>query len=255
VKGLTVETGYFRIDQTDIVGAVSTVDVLQDVELNGPASAYASRVRFGSFNGTPVTAAGQISAAYDGFGTFSGIFVTSYAENFVTAKQDGIDLRTEYVFNVERLGKFDLEFTGLWYNKFDVDGTDYVGQTNGQSVLNGGTIPRWQANLHATWERGDYLVGFNLQYIPSVTDPTADPSETDPGFDADVESFYRLDVFGRYTFRGVKWLDGLTLRLGVNNVFDRMPPLAGSSWTDANADTATYGCLGRVIYVDASYKF
>ncbi len=255
VKGLTVETGYFRIEQSNVVGAVSTTEILQSVELLGTASPYADRVLFGSFNGTPVTGVGQVSAAYDRFGTFSGVFVTDPAENFVHAIQDGVDFRAEYAFNVERLGQFDVELVGLWYNRFAVEGTDYVGTTNGQTTLNGGTLPRWQANLRTSWERGNWGAGFNAQYIPSVTDQTADPLETRPGFDSHVGSFFRLDIWGRYRFRGVKWMDGLTLRVGVNNVLNRMPPLAASSWTDANADIGTYGYLGRVIYVDASYKF
>ena len=57
-----------------------------------------------------------------------------------------------------------------------------------------------------------------------------------------------------YTFKK-GMLKGLTIRAGCTNLFDKMPPPAPAVWTDSNADIGTYGCLGRVLYIDASYKF
>jgi outer membrane receptor protein involved in Fe transport len=94
--------------------------------------------------------------------------------------------------------------------------------------------------------------------VPSVIDDTAALTQTDPTRDQHVESHTRTDIFAGYEFRGggrFKAFDGVMLRVGATNVFDREPPQAATSWTDSNADTATYGTHGRVLYVDARIKF
>lgn len=249
LKGLTVEAGYFRIEQRDVVGVTSDLDIMQDVELNGTASPYADRVHIGGFNGAPVTGPGQLSAAFDQYGqSFAAVYVTTFPENIVRAMQDGADLQVNYTFNTAGGDRWDFALNGIWYNRFLVDDEEYVGTTNGRSVLNGGTIPDWRATFSGAWQRDGLRLGFTTEYIPSVEDTGSNPPTK-------VQYFARLDVFGRYQFASSGWLKGLTVRAGVNNVFNRMPPPSPASWTDANADTGTYGALGRVLYVDASYKF
>jgi iron complex outermembrane receptor protein len=41
----------------------------------------------------------------------------------------------------------------------------------------------------------------------------------------------------------------------VTNVFNKFGPPAPDIFTDSGVDTATYGALGRFIYVDLKYKF
>ena len=254
VKGLSVEVGYFNIRQTDIVGSVSDTSIMQDVELKGTASEYADRVLIGGFAGDPITAPGQISAVWDSYGTFSPVYVTTFGENFVSAKQDGVDFTVEYGFDAEPIGEFTFEVAGYWFNSFSVDGEEYVGTTNGRSVLNGGTVPRWLGTLRGRLTRGKWKTGFNLEYIPKVVDTDGEAEE-----ERHVKDFARLDLWTSYQFEGGegwrRYIDGLTVRCGVNNVTNEMPPVS-PSWNDeSGADTATYGMLGRMFFVDASYKF
>ena len=260
IKGFSVELNYFYIKQDQIAGRENDVDILQDVEDNGSASEFVDRVRFGGFNGNTATAPGQVSAAYlASGGSFTGVFVTSYAENFVSATQHGVDATVEYTFDVPSIARFDLTLNGLWFNEFSVEDDDYVGTTNGNSALNGGTIPEWLGNLGVQMTRGNFSAGMYVTYIPSVTDTTADEDETDVTADAHVEAFATVDLFVGYTFKGnnatSRYLDGLTLRVGARNLFDEPPPMSASSWTDSNADTSTYNPMGRVLYVSANYKF
>jgi iron complex outermembrane receptor protein len=48
---------------------------------------------------------------------------------------------------------------------------------------------------------------------------------------------------------------GWSVGVGVNNVANRMPPLAPQAFTDNNADVATYSPIGRLIYATATIKF
>ncbi len=253
IKGFVIEANYFNIRQTNIIGNRNNQEILQDVETLGAASKYASQVKFGGFFGTPVTAPGDVSAAYDSVnGSFISTFLTNYSENFVSASQDGVDLNIDYTKQIDSIGKWNVGFSGLWYNSSKVDGTEYVGATNGSASLNGGTIPRWRGTIRTSLEHNRWQLGVSVEHIPGVMDTAIDPS-------VPVASFTRVDISGRYRFPKVqgkfRFLGGLTLRVGINNLFDRMPPLAPNAWTDSNADTGTYGDLGRVVYMDASYKF
>jgi iron complex outermembrane receptor protein len=53
---------------------------------------------------------------------------------------------------------------------------------------------------------------------------------------------------GKY---GKSW----TIAAGINNIANKMPPLAVQAFTDNNADTGTYSPIGRLVYVTASLKF
>lgn len=259
IRGFSTELTYFRIAQKGIAGVQSDVAILQSVEDEGPASEFANRVRIGSFNGTPITSVGQMGAIYDQFGSMSPVYITNYAENLVAAYQDGLDLSLKYGRDIESVGRFDFTLTGMWFNEFSVEDTDYVGLTSGSSTLNGGTIPEWTGNLRVDYTRSNWRAGLTVYHIPSVIDDSASPTQTDPARDANVESFTRVDAFVGYQFRGgtgmLSVLDGLTVRVGSTNLFDKEPPLAAASWTDHNADTGTYGAIGRTIYLDVSLKF
>ena len=69
-----------------------------------------------------------------------------------------------------------------------------------------------------------------------------------------MSSFTSFDFAASYNIKS-SWLKNLKVTLGVNNIFNKMPPLAPNAFTDANADIGTYGAIGRFFYVDASYKF
>jgi hypothetical protein len=48
----------------------------------------------------------------------------------------------------------------------------------------------------------------------------------------------------------------MKLRVGVNNAFNEMPPVAMNAFPATNADTGDYnGPIGRLYFVDASYRF
>jgi iron complex outermembrane recepter protein len=259
LRGFSAELTYFKIEQFGIAGVESDPTILQSVEDEGPASEFANRVRIGGFNGTPITSVGQIGAIYAQFGSMSPVHITNYAENLVEAKQDGVDLTLDYNFNIESIGRFDLGLTAMWFNEFSVEGTDFVGTTNGRSALNGGTIPDWNATFRVNYTRSNWSGGLTVYHVPSVIDDTASLTQTDPARDRNVEAYTRVDAFVGYEFRGgsglFSFVDGMKVRLGSTNVFDKAPPSAAASWTDHNADTQTYGYLGRTIYIDASLKF
>jgi len=257
-KGLSAELNYFAIKRTGLADSVSDQTVMQDVELNGPSSPYASQVRIGSFAGAPVTAPGQISAIYQRQGALdtpgaSGVYRIQMNMNMADSLQDGVDAALHYNIATREYGNFDLNINGTWYNRYIYNKGNthgnFAGTTSGRYTDPGiGTIPRWTANALVTWEKAGWQATLYAHYIPPVRD-LADDTRREM-----INAYYSFDATLGYSFRKGA-LKGLTLRVGCNNLFNRMPPTAPDTWTDANADIGTYGYLGRVLYVDASYKF
>lgn len=259
LKGFSASVDYFSINQQDLVGLYGATLILQDVELRGTASPFANRVRFGPADdltqflvGTPVTAAGQI-----GNRPIDTVYVRDPYENISSVKLSGLDVKVAYAWKSDMLGKFDATLAATYFDKYEFE--PYPGggftETAGYASTFNGTIPKWQTILSGNWSRGQWGANLSWQHIPSVDDQNA-YDETDPGADTHVESFDSVDLGVSYAFGAdTRWFNGLTLRVGANNVFNTQPAVAKGTFSNGNADIATYGAVGRLIFVEARYKF
>ncbi|WP_415908814.1 TonB-dependent receptor [Oleiharenicola sp. Vm1] len=250
IKGLSVTVDYFDIKQVDLISTIGAATILQDVELNGSASPYARFVQIGSFGGTAISAKGQI-----GNSAIDDIYVTDTLVNIASQKLKGVDFKLDYNYQHDQWGRFDAQVSVGYYSSYSVQslpGTDPF-ETVGLASNTNGTIPRWQSYSSLAWSRGHWRANLGWQHIPGVTDVNGDGSDRYP---IDVKSYDAFDISASYTF-GSEWklLNGLTARAGVNNVFNKMPPIAGGTFTDSNADIGTYNPIGRLFFVEAKYAF
>jgi iron complex outermembrane receptor protein len=261
VKGLSLSLDYFNIEQSDLISSIGSSTILQSVELNGTSSPYAQFVRLGSApalglagftGGSPITAAGQI-----GNRAIDTVYVTDTLVNIAQQKLAGLDIKANYTWNTDQWGRFDTTFAGVWWNYYKartLPGTAEFDTVGKASYFNG-TIPDFQTYTTVRWSRGNWQAVLGWQYIPSVDDENwFDASNS--AADESVEAFHAVDFSVGYAFGSEnKLLDGLSIRIGARNIFNEMPPAAQGTFTEANADTATYGPLGRVISISARYKF
>ncbi len=244
LKGFSLSVDYWNIKQTNLISSIGATNILQDVETNGPASQYASKVHLGSYTGPGVTAPGQISS-----GVPDNIYVNDQSVNLAAVNLDGFDVALKYTYNNDNLGRFDFNSAVGIYNKYTIiDGLgDAPFNTVGLSTSTNGTLPRWQTYSSVDFTRGNYQAFVGVRYLPSVTDYN-DGSH--------VGSFTSVDLMASYVFGAeVPYLSGAKFTLGVNNVFNRFGPLDPATFTDSNVDTGTYGALGRFVYVDCKIKF
>lgn len=253
VKGFSLSVDYFDIKQTELISTIGTSVILQDVELNGPASPYVNFVGIGGFGGPKVTAPGQISG-----NPIDSVYVTDTLVNIAQQKLSGLDVELAYTWNASSLGRFDVSVAGLWYKSFSYQAlpTDSERETAGRATYWNGTIPRWRSYSTFSWSRGSWRGTLGWTYIPAVTDDESDPMETDSRFDRQVEAYNAIDLYVSYAFRSNwKFLRGLSVRVGANNVFNETPPMAGTTFSESNADIATYNPIGRFMFMEARYKF
>ena len=244
VKGLSVSVDYWNIKQRDLVSSIGSSTILQDVELLGAASQYYSKVKLGSFTGTPVGGPGAIST-----GVPDNIYVTDQSVNIAAVDLDGFDVAAKYTLNVDSVGRFDFTSNVGIYHSYTVTSLPGTApfETVGYSTRTNGTIPKWQTYTSVDFTRGNYQAYLGFRYLPKYTVYATGES---------ANSFNTVDLLFSKTFgTEIPYLAGAKITLGVNNLFNRFGNLDPNTFTDSNVDTGTFGAIGRFFYVDAKIKF
>jgi iron complex outermembrane recepter protein len=259
VKGFSMSVDYFSVEQIDLISTIGSATILQSVELLGTASPYAQFVRFGPrgdtsqfTRGAPVTGVGQIGSR-----AIDEVYVTNTLVNVASQELAGFDVKFDYTWTSDSMGRFDASLAGIWWQHYraqTLPGTDKFDTVGLASDFNG-TIPDWQTYFTVRWNRGPWFSTLGWQHIPAVTDENA-YDDTDPAADANVEAFNSIDFAVGYTFGNeAGMLKGLTLKLGATNVFNEGLPMAKGTFSNENGDVSTYGAVGRFMYVEAVYRF
>ena len=244
VKGFSVSVDYWDIKQRDLVSSIGSTTIIQSVEDLGPASPYSQFLRVGSFTGSQVTAPGQVKTSAP-----DDLYVTDTLVNISGQGLAGWDVALRYTYNSDAVGRFDIASNIGIYSHYRVktlpDATEE--QDAGYSSFLNGTLPKWSTYTSVTYTRGK-IEGFaGVRYLTSVTD-IADETK--------IPSFYTFDFSGAYTLGSeIPYLSGAKVEIGVSNFFNKMPPKDPTIFTDSNADIATYGSVGRFIFMDVKYKF
>ena len=258
---LTLTVDYYQTVQHGEVGFVDQGTIIQSVEDLGAASPYASNIHFGSATGPGPSgdAPGQISSK-----PLSNVYIVSPYINLGATAIKGIDASVEYLHKTASSGEFQFTTEAALYSSYLLqvlhteDYYQYAGTASGNGFANAvGTVPRWRTYTTVDWKfRGlDVLAGYT--FVPTVL------AVGSGGFGASpaqrMPSFQQVDLGVGYNFGALKlnrWLDSLTLRIGVNNAFDYMPPAAPGGIFDTQSDLATYnGAVGRMYYAEARYRF
>jgi outer membrane receptor protein involved in Fe transport len=206
-------------------------------------------------------------------------FVNDLPSNSGEIKTDGIDVTTSYSHRLGGLGNLSASFNGTYLHKYKVN-NGLVGGVydcaglygpvcSGASVASSSPMPKWRHKARLSWQLPQG-VGLSVQWrhIGKVKAETLDDSETlhgdfplDPGLH--IKAFDYFDLASTFTVG-----DHYNLRIGVNNVFDKHPPvitggsasLGGSNLCPAgscngNTFPGTWDALGRYIYAGATLNF
>ncbi|MES1195210.1 MAG: hypothetical protein ABUL65_04895, partial [Opitutus sp.] len=70
-----------------------------------------------------------------------------------------------------------------------------------------------------------------------------------------VSAWTTADMQVSYTFKDTKaYLNGLTVAVGANNVFDKLAPFAAGAFNDSY-DTRTHNNIGRFVYLQLKKQY
>jgi iron complex outermembrane receptor protein len=272
VPGLRFKLDFVNVTQKGFPGGIGFANIFQSVNAQGSASPFISNIARGNFPGfvgsipgsTAFATPGSLQAFIAAGGQTAGndLYAVDYFVNLAGVKVRAYDVLLEYTLPQTRAGRLTLMTTGTYFQTYQFQALpdqpyfEYAGfATNGGTGVQG-TLPRWRAYSTVHWERDGWEATIANSYIPGVTDigvggiVFATSTTLRP---AKVSSYTTWDLSAGYTLKGV--MKGMKVMVGVNNVADRMPPLAPQAFTDNNADVATYSPLGRLWYATVSVKF
>lgn len=170
--------------------------------------------------------------------------------NLNRLKTSGIDSTLRYRLPDWGIGTFRLMVNATYLNTFDrydtlPSGTVEISQRAGKSDIARESFPRWKVNTSLDWSRGAWSANWSMHYIGSTYEGPA------PAF-GNIPAQLTHDVWAAYK---LPMKNPLTLTLGVQNLFDKAPPLSWVNGGDLNFDMSTYNPLGRFIYVKAAIEF
>jgi iron complex outermembrane receptor protein len=174
--------------------------------------------------------------------------------NSSASKYEGVDVAIDYSrptrFGLFQIGSKVTYNLHYWFspNPYNFNAPE---QEAGKASIYGGTIPRWRAYTTLSYSLRGWNATLANTFIPALTDD--DDGEH-------INPYYSWDASVGYTFSGrepsfLGQLKGLTVNVGVNDLLNRQPSTDFDIFSTDNADISTYSPLGRVVYMEASYKF
>lgn len=250
VSGLSVDLAYYRINITNAINRPSAQQTLADCYSLGEPIACANIHR---------TPTGDLA------------FVGTQTQNGSTVFTDWLDGGVHYAW-ASPVGMFKFHLGAAWTHRYVITNAtpngpvsqDIAGQELGSGEPSG--IPRWTANASLDWTYSAWSVGWQIRAIGPMTESCSDqfdgtpqgytalglcsqPDQANPRLSRNhLGTTIYHDLFGSYQFS-----EALTLAGGINNVFDKNPPISISQ--PLHYDPAIYPVPGRVLYLSLRYRW
>ncbi|MEO6339960.1 MAG: TonB-dependent receptor [Caulobacteraceae bacterium] len=183
--------------------------------------------------------------------------------NFGSIQTSGVDLQVDWRIPAPGMfsssGSFSLNYVLSYLINYKIQNTptatplDYAGTVNSAA---GGNQFRYRSFLTATYTTGPASLGFRWRYLPSARDGSLVTSATSTI--VGVNSHHEVDLFARWNINRT-----LTLRAGIENLFDAWPEVAGrnisTNRNSANSSNSTtlpdYDQIGRRFSIGLKARF
>lgn len=246
VKNLTVSIDYFDIKIKDTIGTIAATTILDQCLATGNPQfcSLVQRDRTGSLWLLPE---GR---------------VVSTNINIGSTKTSGIDVNASYVQKIANYGALNFNIVGTWLDKLIVEEVPGLGSFDCAGLYGnskcGQSNPTWRHKARLTWNSPwAFDVSASWRYFNSVD---LERTSSNPLLAGNVNAVDRtLKTQNYFDIAGV-WnvTKSLAISGGVNNVFDRDPPITsqlpvGSG--NGNTFPGFYDALGRKIFINGTYKF
>jgi iron complex outermembrane receptor protein len=254
LPGFTGSIDYYDIKITNaIISSTGTATaIITDCALTGAASAC----------GLIHRAAG----AHDSLWLSSSGFVATPSANVGVVSTRDVDLKTHYNLDLNAMGKlgFDVQGTYVIDNiTTPIPGAPSYNCAGLWGPTCGNPLPKWRHVFTSDWATP--WAGLDLtmrwRYFGSTKVETGSgspdlfyPTTDYPGYNR-ISNYSYIDLSAAMAVGG-----GVSVRVGVNNVLDKDPPIVLSGNCAAgpcngNTFSQTYDVLGRYIYMHATVKF
>jgi outer membrane receptor protein involved in Fe transport len=267
LPGLNFSADYFDIKVKDFITALGADVIINKCVTGGDLASCAKVHR---------DAAGSIWLSPQGY-------VADQTINTGSLRTKGIDFNAGYRTDLEALGLGDMggltfSFVGTWLDKLEIQpepgaaAFDCAGLYGSICSVSGGLSspnPAWRHKARITWKTplsyGDWIkdVSLSLQWrhfskvkLDAYDD---DPQLNNTGLQYESDRVLKArDYFDLTASWTVK--DNLNFRAGVNNIFDKDPPLTGASNCpsgpcNGNTWPQLYDSFGRYAFIGLTADF
>ena len=191
-------------------------------------------------------------------------FVTDLPHNVGSVETRGVDGNVSYSYRFGTVGTLSLGFNGTWVDKFIInDGLNPAYNCAGlYGATCGNPLPKWRHKLRATFQLPNGIgISGQWRYVGKVSHERNSSdvvlAGAPPVLSDHVKAQNYFDLASTFTVG-----DHYNLRIGVNNILDKTPPLFSSSagscaavFCNGNTYPGVYDTLGRYIYAGASLNF
>src|SRR6267378_2836336 len=193
--------------------------------------------------------------------------ITALNENLGGYNTSGIDFGVNYALPMGSSGTFGLNFLGTYLNKWEFEPIkgggkfDCAGYFGPQCSQAKGPLPAWRHKIRGTWATSsDVQMALTWRHIDKVKNEglNSSPLLNAPTDNTDKELGARdyFDIAATWNVSKI-----FTLRAGINNIFDKDPPIVSSILADpaifgnGNTFPQMYDTLGRLIFISGIAKF
>jgi outer membrane receptor protein involved in Fe transport len=247
LRNFSLSIDYFNIKVKDYIGSIAPSLILgQCAETGDPYFC-------GLFRRDPRSGAL--------FGQNAG-YVISTTLNTGYLQTSGFDINADYTFDIGKAGRINVGVVGTYLLEQVSEPVPGMGTYDCKGLFGytcGQPTPEWRHVARFTWMApSDTNVSVSWRHIGGTTlsSLTDNPLLSAP--ETVVNS--KIDAYNYIDLALTQTIDnGLTLRAGVNNLFDKDPPAlsAGLLQTFGNGNTypGVYDALGRTIFIGATVNF
>ncbi|MDO6841539.1 TonB-dependent receptor [Paraglaciecola chathamensis] len=238
LPGFTLNIDYFKIEVKDAISSIPETTILQLCGDTGNA-AYCDLINRGPNGNLWV-------------GTSS---ITATDLNIGYLKTEGVDFDANYEMDLGEGGELRLGFIATLLDSLatqSIPGGD-IDECAGywDRTVCGQPTPEWRHNLKATWvSPWDVNVTATWRHMSEVNEYEGVGQEDGPG-KIDAQNY--LDLSANWQAH-----ENVNLRVGVNNILDRDPPIivnAPSGSGNGNTFPGFYDALGRYVFGGVTVTF
>jgi iron complex outermembrane receptor protein len=249
VPRLSISVDYFNITVDKLIGSVNPNLALRNCLATGDAFSC-----------------GKINRGAGGtlFLNESGYF-ERFNVNTGSLKTSGIDVAVDYRIRTGTIGAFNFNFVGTYLDSYKTEPlpnspVSEIYECKGlYAGLCGRPRPEWRHKLLTTWTSpGGVGAAFTWRHVSAVKiSQTSDQPALTGSYAAINKQLDSRNYFDlAFTF---DVQDNIRFNVGMNNIFDKQPPLTTTSAIEDGGNGNTYpqfyDATGRYIFTSASLRF
>ncbi len=216
LPGASLTVDWFSIEIEDTISAYGAQNLLDLCASTGQRCGFIER-----------ESSGEIANVADG------------PINLNNTKVEGVDIVARYLLEADS-GTWSFMLSGARLLDLEErstlpDGSEFVVDKVGTAASRE-AFPKWRATFQTQWSKGAWSGSYKARYIGDTVE------EPSPGDFRKIRTVTYHDVAGGYDFD-----NGLSIRIGVDNVTDKQPPVSLTN-LNINFDINTYDPVGRFFY-------